>query len=296
MHLETISNGLGAQSMFLLLMALRKELPATFSITADTGWENDNVWNCGKRTPAREYYETVVVPLCRGTHVTPRFVRSMDKHKAELLDLSAQVRGVKARMGGIPLFGSRGGRLSQTCTDKMKIRAIHQEERRLGAKTVRNAQGIHADEADRRIKGIFLRMDGGFGVYQTTIATTIKNDDGTKRKVQHPIKWQTHYYPLVDLGIGRHGARKTLEKEGIPYLVSSECDGCPHKDLDRWERTAPHVIDELAATEATWGGNYFFTDRRIPLKEAIAAMQQDRKPGAEPAAADFGCGNSICGV
>jgi hypothetical protein len=295
MHLETVSNGLGAQSMFLLLMAIRREIPATVSITADTGWENDNVWNCGKRTNAREYYESVVVPLCKGTHVTPYMVRSLNKAGAQLLPLRDQVMGKVERMGGIPLFGSRGGRLSQTCTDKMKIRAIHQQERRLGAKTVRNAQGIHADEADRRIKGAFLHMDGGWGVYQTTLTTTLKEPDGTKRKVHRPIKWQTHYYPLVDLGVGRNGARKHLESKGVPFLVSSECDGCPHKDITRWERTSPAVIDELAELEGQWEGSYFFTDRRIPLKDAIAAMQADRVPG--PAQdIDFGCGNSICGV
>jgi hypothetical protein len=50
MHLESISNGLGAPSILLVAMAIRGEIPATVSITADTGWENDRLWNTGRRS------------------------------------------------------------------------------------------------------------------------------------------------------------------------------------------------------------------------------------------------------
>lgn len=308
MHLETISNGLGAPSLWLLLMALRKEIPATVSITADTGWENDRLWNTGRRSTNQEYFDEVIVPLCKGSHVTPRFVRSVDKHKRPLLPLGERL--LKAIESGhtsdIPLYGSRRGRLRQTCTQKMKIVALRQEARRLLAKTVRSAQGIHFHEADRRVKGRFLRMDGQWSVYQEVVTTTardaagniMRDANGKRVKTERVVKWQTHYYPLVDLRMTRQQVYEAVEKEGIPYITSSECDLCPHKDLARWERSSPHVIDEGERIEELMGGNYFFTDKRIPLKQAIAAMQAERAADPEryKSDTDFGCRNDLCGV
>jgi hypothetical protein len=301
MHLESISNGLGAPSLLLLIMAIRKEIPATVSISADTGWENDRIWNTGRRSTNEQYFKEVIVPLCAGSHVTPRFVRSVDENKLTLDGLRERViaEALRGRASDIPLFGSNGGRMRQTCTDKMKIRAIHQEERRMGAKTARNAQGIHFYEADRRTKGRFLYMVGQWSIYQTTVDVKVKDPiTGEKRKAQKDIKWQTHYYPLVDLKMSRAEIYKAVEKEGVPYLVSSECDLCPHQDLARWERKSPETIDDGAYIESLFKGQFFFTPLRIPLKEAIAKMQADRlsKAGKIEADLDFGCGNSICGV
>lgn len=297
MHLESVSNGLGAPSLLLLIMAIRKEIPATVSISADTGWENDRIWNTGRRSTNEQYFNEVIVPLCKGSHVVPKFVRSVDENKLPLDSLRDIVlRDAKnGRATHIPLFGSKGGRQGQSCTDKMKIRAIRQEARRMGAKTNCNAQGIHFYEADRRIKGRFLRMEGPWSIYQTTV-TENKTIDGKKVKVTKDIKWQTHYYPLVDLKMSREDVYKAVEKEGVPYLISSECDLCPHQDLARWERKSPEVIEDGARIEALFKGQYFFTPLRIPLKEAIAEMKRKRQEGILNQDIDFGCGNAICGV
>lgn len=301
MHIESISNGLGAPSLLLLIMAIRKEIPATVSISADTGWENDRIWNTGRRSSNQQYFDEVIVPLCKGSHVIPRFVRSVDKNNKPLPPLREIVMMdavADSRATHIPLFGSKGGRQLQTCTDKMKIRAIRQEQRRLGATTGRNAQGIHFYEADRRVKGRFMHMDGPWSVYQTTVDITVQNPDGTKRKTQKDIKWQTHYYPLVDLKMSRKDVYAAVQKEGVPYLVSSECDLCPHQDLARWESKSPATIEDGAQIEALFDGKYFFTPLRIPLKEAIAEMQRQRaaNPNRKESDLDFGCGNAICGV
>lgn len=291
MHLESVSNGLGAPSLWLLLMAIRKEIPATVSITADTGAENDRLWNTGRRSTNQEYFDEIIVPLCRGTHVTPYFTRSMDVNKQPLKPLMTRVCEAVAagHTSDIPLFGSKMGRLRQTCTDKMKIRAINQQLRRVGAKTARTAQGIHFYEADRRVKGIFLREEGPWSIYQSTMM---------RKKVAVPIKWQTHYYPLVDLKMSRQAIYDAVNREGIPFIISSECDLCPHKDLARWERSSEATIVEGERMEALFKGEYFFTDRRIPLRQAIAAMQADRAANPEryKQEADFGCRNDLCGV
>lgn len=292
MHLESVSNGLGAPSLFLLIMAIRREIPATVSISADTGWENDRMWNTGRRSTSQEYFDEVIVPLCRGSHVTPRFVRKVSKSGAPLPPLRDLVVAGAAHNGqpfGVPMFGSRGGRAMQSCTDKMKIGALRQEARRLGAVTNCNAQGIHFHEADRRVKGRFLRDEGPWSIYQTTVKT---------KSGQKDIKWQTHYYPLVDLRMTREDVYRAVEKEGVPYLVSSECDLCPHQDLARWERKSPEVLADGARIEAMFKGEYFFTDRRIPLLDAIEAMKIDRENKTDRGQLDldFGCGNSICGI
>lgn len=312
MHLKSVSNGLGAPSLQLLLMAIRGELDATVSITADTGWELDKLWNTGRRSTAREYYDEVIVPLCKGSRVTPYFVRAQNKNGDDLAPLEEWLKRAAndGAVSGIPLYGSRGGQEIQTCTDKMKIRACRQMARRLGAKTNHNYQGIHFHEADRRTKGIFLRMDGKWAVYQTTILENKKDAAGNKVidaatgkpvKVHKIIKWQTHGYPLVDLRMSRADVYAAVEREGIPYLISSECDGCPHKDLDRWERTTPETIDRLAGIEATFNGQKFLTDLRIPLKDAIAAMREKRAAQIaagtyRPRDTDFGCKNDTCGL
>lgn len=301
MHLESLSNGLGAQSMLLFMMACRREIPATASITADTGWERDRTWSNGRKGPLSDYFDEVVAPIAKKHGIVARLVRSRYITKNRMEPLIDHVRqcAIDGRKPNIPMFGSQGGRLRQVCTDKWKIRALRQDARSwFQAKTNCNAQGIHAGEADRRVKGVYLRNEGKWSIYQTVIDEWEKLPDGTKRKIQKPIKWQTHYYPLVDLMLNRRDCQEAVVKEGIPYLLSSECDGCPHKDLTRWERTSPETIKELSDIESMFNGEFFFTDKRIPLLEAIEAMKKERAANPEryKKEADFGCQNAICGV
>lgn len=286
--------------MLLFLMACRREIPATVSITADTGWESDRTWSNGRRGPIQEYFDEVVSPLAKQHAIVATFSRARYKDGRHLEPLIAHVRrcaleGIKPN---IPLFGSRNGRLRQVCTDKWKIRAIRQTARTwFNAKTMCNAQGIHVGEASRRVKGVYLHDQGKWSIYQTTVEAW-KIENQVQTKFQKPIKWLTHYYPLVDLGINRRDCQEAVIKEGIPYLLSSECDGCPHKDLPRWERTSPATLKELAELEALFNGEFFFTPERIPLMEAIEVMRKKRAANPEKykIEADFGCQNAICGV
>lgn len=127
----------------------------------------------------------------------------------------------------------------QYCTGKYKIRAIRQELRRKGAFTARVAIGLTLAETER-----------------------MKLSD---------VKWCENYWPLIDLKMYRNQCQDELTKRGIPFLVSTQCDMCPHKDRARWERTSPEMIDKIAVIEAKLPGLYF-TDQRIPLKKAIKNM------------------------
>lgn len=293
MHIESISNGLGAQSLWLLILAIRGQIPATVSITADTGSEQDCLWSTGRRSTAKEYFDEVVIPLCHGSRVTPFFIRACTREKLPMVSIvehtRRQILEGKFTSIKIPLFGSKGGRYKQSCTQRWKIMAINQQLRRLGAKTARTAQGIHFAEAARRVKGKYIGVIAGFDTYRTTIR---------RKKVETEQKWLSHYYPLVDLKLNREAIRSLIKAEGIPYLHSSECDLCPHKDLARWERTSEDVIRQGEELESSLGGKFFLTDRRIPLRQAIAAMQADRAKHPErfKAEQDFGCQNHTCGV
>jgi hypothetical protein len=305
MHLESLSNGLGAQSMLLFLMGLRREIPATFSTTADTGWESDRLWSNGRRASAKTYFDEVVMPLSIKWNFPAYFVRAVDEDKQPLPTLLEHtkwcVKVGKLNNLKIPLFGSRKGRRTQVCTGKWKVRAINQQLRRMGAKTACTFQGIHAAESSRRVSGRYIRQHSErdwISVYQDTSRRSVKLQDGTKIKVEVDVKWLTHAYPLVDLGHNRYICQTKIIGEGIPYLLSSECDGCPHKDLTRWERTSPEVLTELSGLEALFNGEFFFTSKRIPLLEAIEAMRSERAANPEKykVEADFGCQNAICGV
>lgn len=289
LHIEAISNGLGAQSMYMLVMAAESRLTARLSITADTGWENDRLWNNGTRSSSRDYFEIIVKPFAIAHGIEAVMVEALDKNGAPVPPLGEWVRqhieAGKLNHIKIPLFGGEGGRLRQPCTSRKKVAAIRQELRRRGAATARTAHGLHRGEI-HRMKGHGGRIESGF--------FTLTSMDA---------KWQSHYYPLIEAGLFRRDIQEELVRRGIPYLLSSECDGCPHKDWPRWERTSPHVINDLADLESKMGGQFFFTDKRIPLRNALAEMKREaeEKSAQQPVGmfddADFGCDEGgVCGV
>ena len=286
--IEALSNGLGGQSMYLLWMACERQIPARYSITADTGSEEDRILCDGSRISAGEFFRKHVSPMASRRGIAAYFVRSRFKDGTELPPLHEQMASGGLEAQNVPLFGSEGGRLRQTCTDKWKMRAIRQQLRRLGAtKKARSAVGLHVDEYMRRQSGIPL----GKFVFENLSYVYYQTVNGS-RKEPKPVKWMEHYYPIVDMKLGRQAVRDRLDKLGIPYLLTSECDHCPHKDDSRWLATSQETIDRVAKIEEVYDGEFFFTDRRIPLKLAIEEMRKNPKP-SDPI---FGCHNAYCGV
>lgn len=241
-HINSISCGQGAPSIFLIVAAGEGLFPADVVITADTGWENDMLWDNGRRTDARTFFEEVTKPLAEEYGMQAFFVRTKDEHGKPYPNLQdVQWPGTE----DIPMFGSRGGKLQQSCTSKWKKQGIRQKLRELGAQTATTHLGITIDEVDR-IK---------------------PNTD---------VKWETLAWPLVinDKGIKYYRAtiNEELERRGIPYLVTSECDGCPHKDIHRWNRLSPDTLAELSEFEKRFKGEFFLTRQCIPLIDSIEAM------------------------
>jgi hypothetical protein len=251
--------------MYLLYLAGTKAIPASVSITADTGWENDCDLMDGSKISGREFFEQHITPFAQSLNIDAFYVRSVDKNKNPLPDLRIHALGDIPR--DIPVFGGNGGRQMQSCTSKWKIAAMDQQSRRLGAKTARSAQGILFSERARRVKGSYLGQEGGFDIYQPTTV---------RKGVSTPVKWKSHYYPLVDLQMNRDDVRFECDRLGIPYLISSECEGCPHADPARWLRREPETIEYLAKAEERWDGEFFFTQQRRPLREVIAEFRASK--------------------
>jgi len=288
----TISNGLGGQSMYLCYLASEGKIPANVSITADTGSELDCLWNTGERTTSREYFDEVVKPLCDKWGIDARFVRANTGDKTPMQSV-IDYHGERAGNGMLmPLYGSRGGRLKQNCTERWKLAAIKQEARRMGATHLSSAIGNYHAEAARRVKGQFISKIGDYNHYQT--AYQVK-----KTGKWRVVKWMTHYYPLVDMRMDRNQVRTELERLNIPYLISSECDCCPHKDPARWLRMSDDSIERVANLESRFEGEYFFTDRIKPLREVIAEYKRELLESPtlfDMDKATFDCDAPVCDI
>jgi hypothetical protein len=234
---------MGGPSMYMMVLAGMKKIPATISITADTGWENDCLLSDGRRVTAREFYNDVIIPVGLEFGIETAFVRAQNGDGRPLPGLGEQMK--KGIIAGVPTFGSNGGRLKQACTGKYKIRAIRQELRRRGATSARCALGLTMNETHRM-------------------------------KQNNDVAWHTVYWPLIDQRIYRATIQERLHKMAIPYMVTSQCDGCPHQDLARWSRLATGTIVNLAEIEASFGGTQFLTSRRKPLLIALEEMKASR--------------------
>lgn len=281
--------------MYLLYLASQQKIPATVSITADTGWENDCDMMDGTKTTAEEFYQKHVEPFGKKWGIHTSFVRTTIKDGSNLPSIADYLIEKNAlgkdKAMPVPMFGSNGGRMKQTCTDKWKISAMKQECRRLGAMTARSAQGIHFGERARRVKGKYIGNEDGWSIYQTEKYN--KHTD-----TYTTIKWLSHYYPLVDLQMDREGVRREMDKLGLPYLISSECCGCPHADPWRWLRRTPETIESVAQIEDMYKGQMFFTDQRRPLRDVITDLRLNKNAQASlfGDTADFGCTDGVCGV
>lgn len=258
MHLEIINNGMGAPSMYMMVLAGQGIIPCDVVITSDTGSENDCLLSNETRTTAQDYYNDIIEPLGNELGLLTKFVRARDGQGNDLPSIWEKLEG--GIIPGVPTYGSRGGQLPQGCTAKWKVAAVRQEARRMGAKTARSALGITMDEVHRM-------------------------------KQHNDVKWHWVWWPLIDMKLNlklyKSGIRDRLNKLNIPFMLSSECDFCPHKNRPRWERTSPEMIDKIAQIEDRLGGTQFFTSRRIPLKMAIKDMT------VQPRFSDF-CDSGYC--
>jgi hypothetical protein len=242
MNIDVISCGQGAPSLALILVSKHMNVfNSDVLIVADTGNENDMLWSNGKRTSAKEFFMKVTKKLSEKFGLKAYFVRSVDKNGNPLPPL---METQSLNNYDIPLYGSNGGQARQKCTSKYKISAVRQHLRRLGAKTSTTHLGITLDEVHR--------MN------------------------QSDVKWNPKHYPLVmdcKPPMRKSDCINLLNEFDIPYLVSSECDFCPHKNLWRWENSSNETIQKAIKFEESFNGEFFLNDKRVPLGNAIEKMR-----------------------
>jgi len=245
-HINSISSGQGAPSTYLIVMAGLGHFSCEHVIVADTGDEKQLLANDGNRYDAMEYFHEVTRPLAEEFGMTAHFVRARrgdgtplpDIHTDQYIDENGRTRI------DLPVFGSNGGRLSQSCTSKWKTAAVRQTLRDLGATTATTALGMTLDE--------------------------------THRLKKSTVKWQQLSYPLAFARLHRATIQKKLEKMSIPYLLHTQCNKCPHKDIFRWKLTDSSELRAAAQFESQFSGQFFLTADRIPLLDAINQMDSRR--------------------
>jgi len=102
------------------------------------------------------------------------------------------------------------------------------------------------------------------------------------------VTWEKLAWPLIGIPnrpdwkkrVYREEINSELRKRHTPYLGTSQCDGCPHKDCFRWSNNTTQKIAELAEFEARWRGEQFLTSIRKPLPEALQEMKEKRSSSA----------------
>lgn len=241
---EAISCGLGAPSTFMVVLAAEKTIPCDLIVVANTQSENDRTLSDGTKITNAEYLKRVVRPIAERAGIEIAFPIALDKYGVQLPKMQELL--LSGKTAGVPLFGDRGGRLKQACTAKYKIAAVRQELRRRGVRRARVALGLTFDEIHR-----------------------IKDSD---------VKWATNWWPLIEMRLRKYQCRKELERRGIPYLMSSECDHCPHKDFARWQRSSEKTISLAEDIESSLDGLYL-TKYCCPIRDAIRKMQESKKQG-----------------
>lgn len=263
MKTNVIQCGQGAPSIYLIILAGQGKIEADIVVWADTGSENDLVLNDGSHVTGLEYFKSVTKPLAEDYGLEAYSVRSKNKDGIDYPPLhQSQKLNNNSISLDIPVFGSRGGKLRQTCTKKWKVQASDQLLLSLGSNYVTKYLGITMEEKHR------CRSS--------------------------PKRWQRFEYPLVNMNIYRRQCEEELDNRNIPYLLSTQCDCCPHQDAVRWLRHTPDIIEQLLELEASWNGNFFFTKCLEPLDVALSMMKEDQERGMQIDFFNMTCDNGEC--
>lgn len=208
-----LSLGAGVQSTVLALMAAAGTLPGCGgAIFADTGWEPRGVYEHLGRL--RVVLEEAGIPL----HLV-----SKGNLRRDALDPSH-------RYASVPYFvrnpdGSEGmGR--RQCTSEYKLAPINRKVREL----------LGAAPPD------FRRVPSGRTAEQWIGFST----DEVGRVSDPRVRYLTHRYPLLELGMDREACIRWLDAHGWPSVSKSACIGCPYHGNRQWRELRDNHPDEWA--------------------------------------------------
>jgi hypothetical protein len=95
--------------------------------------------------------------------------------------------------------------------------------------------GYCSVEWKRRVVRRWLRNEG---VKKASLWLGISVDEVGRAKPSD-VKWLTHEYPLIDLGIRRKDCYGIIEEAGLPPAPKSSCWMCPYRGAPEWAALTP---------------------------------------------------------
>lgn len=271
-RLRVLSLGAGVQSTTLALLAAAGEIGPMpdAAIFADTQWEPAAVYRHldWLRAPGRLPFPIDVVTAG---------------------DLKAGILARRNTSGGqyaaIPWYtanadGSAGiGR--RQCTSEYKLGPI--------AKAIRARLGV----------------DGRAYLQKASVEVWIGiSIDEVSRMKPARQKFMVNRWPLIERGLSRTACLAWLRARGFPEPPRSACIGCPFHSNAAWLAMKAHAPEEWAEAVAVdaalrlgdargMRGLEFMHNARLPLPEAIALVEKDRRE--QPNLFENEC-SGVCGV
>jgi hypothetical protein len=150
----------------------------------------------------------------------------------------------------LPMYFEEGGFNRRQCTNHWKIIPIRRWLRKQGAREAGVQIGISIDEAHRA-------KDAN-------------------------VKWITHKWPLIEMGLTRQDCINILEEEGLPIPPKSSCFMCPYRRISEWTKLRaeqPQEFDRAVEYEKAHPG-LFLSYKAKPL-DKIVGMQETMFESAE---------------
>lgn len=236
--MKILSLGWGVQSFTLAAMVALGELePIDFAVHADTTWERKATYEFAKRW----------TPWLEERGV-----------KVVTVQDAGQAAAVTTLKTDIPAFtvdiaNDVEGQLRRQCTGRWKITPMRR---------------YIADELQRRA----LPKSSG----QVEQWLGISEDEWTRAK-DSDVKYITHRYPLLELGMRRVDCVTWLERNGLEVPGKSACVFCPYHNRLAWEemkRNEPEdwavaVAIDLQIRNVRPPYPLFVHSARVPLTEAV---------------------------
>lgn len=215
--LRAFSFGGGWQSMAVLILSARRELPYRHFIFANVGHDSEHPGTL-------DYIRHWVRPYI-AAHPRLNFT---ELHRTRADGTPETLWGRLTRPGSralpIPVRMSNGAPGTRSCTRDFKIEVIGRELKRRGATT-------------RRPAGV------GIGISVDEIHRANRRNAEPHEQIE---------YPLLDLGIRRHEIPAIISEAGLPVPPKSACFFCPLRGAQAWmgmRASEPNLFHKAAALE-----------------------------------------------
>jgi len=190
------------------------------------------------------------------------------------------------------VFADTGSELAMTYAH-IEIMKKYAEKNNMGFAVVRSLKGVlHEWDGETMLPMYF--EDGGFnrrqctrhwkivpirhwlreqGAKQATIQIGISIDEA-HRANNADVKWLTHRWPLIEMGMDRQACINIIQETGLPVPPKSSCFMCPYRRVSEWKKLRaeqPYEFDRAVAYESAHTGLYL-NYKAKPLQD-IVGMQ-----------------------